>query len=67
MENKVTINEFYKEYENLTDERREAGLQSLFDALIRDKYTYDELVQDILKSCANEEDYDYFGSEGMDI
>jgi len=63
----MTIHEFQDEYDNLTPARQKEGLQNLFNILVRDHATYDGVIQDILSICVNEEDYDYFGSEGMDI
>ena len=63
----MTIHEFQDEYDNLTPTRQKEGLQNLFNMLVLDHHRYDGLIQDILNSCVNEEDYDYFGTEGANI
>lgn len=63
----MMLYKFHKEYENLSDDRKKAGLKRLFDELLRDPGMYEDLIDDILRSAINVEEDDGFGTEGLDV
>lgn len=63
----MMIHQFLEEYDNLSEERKKAGLKRLFDELLRDPGMYEDLIDDILRSATNVEEDDGFGTEGLDV
>lgn len=63
----MMLYKFHEEYENLSDDRKKAGLKSLFDELLRDPGMYEDLIDDILRSAIAVEEDDGFGTEGLDV
>lgn len=63
----MMIHQFLEEYDNLSEERKKAGLKRLFDELLRDPGMYEDLIDDILRASTNVEEDDGFGTEGLDV
>lgn len=63
----MTINDFFDEYEGLTDDRKTEGLYRLFTYLQDHKDTNEGVIYSLLEVCSEEERNDGFGTEGLDI
>lgn len=63
----MMIHQFLEEYDNLSEERKKAGLKRLFDEIMRDPTQYEDFIDDVLRSAADAEANDYFGTEGLDV
>lgn len=61
----MNINEFNKEYLNLSDERKKEGLHKLVDLLV--EYEYDDTIANLIFESIEIEEQDGFGTEGADI
>lgn len=63
----MNAHEFLDEYDNLTVERRAAGLRRLMERLINDPGQYGEFIYDTLTLAVALEEDDYWGTEGLDL
>lgn len=63
----MDLRTFYEEYDNLSEERKIAGLKAFFDEILRDVDQYDDFIQDMLDDAVDLEQDDYWGTEGANI
>lgn len=63
----MTLYEFSREYDDLSEARRERGWRSLLERLARNPMVHEDFLLDLLEKAVEYEGDDCFGTEGLDV
>lgn len=63
----ITVNQLVLEFDEMSIERRKQAVEKLFNALLSDVEKHHDMLQEIIDICADYEDDDAFGTEGLQV